>query len=387
MKVYLDNAATTKPYKEVVEKINNVLEEDFGNPSSMHIKGYEAEKYLKETRNIISKVLKVDSKEIYYTSGGTESNNMSLIGAALANKRSGKHIISTRIEHPSVYNPLLFLEELGFEIEFLDVDNNGHLSIESLKKALRKDTILVSVMIVNNEVGAVQDIQGIGKVIKDYNKEIVFHVDAIQAFGKYKIYPNKAGVDLMSISGHKIHGPKGIGVLYIKNKTKIKTVMLGGGQEKGFRSGTENVPGIAGLGEAVKLIYNEFDKNIEHMYKLKIHLIDKLKEIEDVFINAIDVDDIRKTAPHIVSASFKGIRSEVLLHALEEKGIYVSSGSACSSNHPAVSGTLKAINVKDDLLDSTIRFSFSTETTMEEIEYTIESIKSLVTILRRYTRH
>ncbi|MBE5935102.1 MAG: cysteine desulfurase [Lachnospiraceae bacterium] len=392
MKVYLDNAATTKPHIEVVEKMNYVLNEDYGNPSSKHIKGYDAEKYLKESRNIISKLMKVDSKEIYFTSGGTEANNLALIGAAMANKRRGMHIISTRIEHPSVYNPLLFLEELGYEIEFLEVDNMGHVSIEDLKGKLRQDTILVSTMFVNNEVGAVQDIAQIGQAIKDYDKDIVFHVDAIQGFGKYKIYPKRCNIDLMSVSGHKIHGPKGIGFLYIKDKTRIKTVFLGGGQEKGFRSGTENVPGIAGLGEATRLVYEEFDKNIETMYALKKHLIAGLLKIENVTINAVDMNQldeeiIKKTAPHVVSASFEGIKSEVLLHSLEDKGVYVSSGSACSSNHPAISGTLKAIKVKDNLLDSTIRFSFASTTTIEDIDYTIQCLQELVPILRRYKRY
>ncbi len=387
MKVYLDNAATTKPYSEVVDIMNDVLKDDFGNPSSMHIKGYEAEKYLKEARNIISKLLKVDAKEIYFTSGGTESNNMALIGAAMANKRRGKHIISTRIEHASVYNPLLFLQEMGYEVEFIDVDSNGRIIEDELRNALRDDTILVSTMYVNNEVGSIQDIANISKIIKDFNKEIVYHVDAIQAFGKIKIFPRKLGVDLLSISGHKIHGPKGSGVIYIKDKTKIRNIVHGGGQEKDFRSGTENVPAIAGLGKAAALIYDDFDNKINKMYELKKYMIDGLSKLEDVTINAVEFDDIKETAPHIVSASFLGVRSEVLLHSLEEKGVYVSAGSACASNHPQISGTLKAINVKQDLLDSTIRFSFSTTTTKEEIDYAIECLDGLLGTLRRYTRH
>ena len=387
MKVYLDNAATTKPYREVVDKMNDVLTDDYGNPSSMHIKGYEAEKYLKEARTIISKLLKVDAKEIYFTSGGTESNNMALIGAALANKRRGKHIISTRIEHASVYNPLLFLQEFGFEVDFINVDNNGIIIEDELRNALREDTILVSTMYVNNEVGAIQDIAKLSKIIKDYNKEIVYHVDAIQAFGKMKIFPKKLGVDLLSISGHKIHGPKGSGVLYIKDKTKIRNIVHGGGQEKDFRSGTENVPAIAGLGKAAELIYEDFNVNTDKMYELKKYMIEGLNKLEDVTVNAIDFNDIRMTAPHIVSASFRGIRSEVLLHSLEEKGVYVSAGSACASNHPQISGTLKAINVKQDLLDSTIRFSFSTTTTKEDVDYALESLGGLLENLRKYIRH
>ena len=386
MNVYLDNAATTRPYKAVVNKMNKVLNEDYGNPSSMHTKGYDAEKYVKEAREIISKKLKVDLKEIYFTSGGTESNNTALIGCAIAAKRRGMHIISTRIEHASVYNPLLFLEEMGFEIDFLEVDSVGHISIDDLKSKIRKDTIIVSIMHVNNEVGAVQDIENIGKAIKEIDKNILFHVDAIQGFGKYKIFPKKYNIDLLSVSGHKLHGPKGIGVLYVKDKTKIKPIIYGGGQEKGMRSGTENVAGIVGIGEATKLIYEDLQAKVEQMYKVKAHLVEELTKLEDVTVNAI-TDDIKETAPHIVSASFLGIRSEVLLHSLEERGVYVSSGSACSSNHPAISGTLKAIGVDSKLLDSTIRFSFCYDTTIEEIDYALEQIRELLPNLRRYTRH
>ena len=388
---YLDNAATTKPYNQVVEVINRTYEQDYGNPSSMHMKGYDAEKYIKSARETISKILKVDAKEIYFTSGGTESNNTALVGSALANNRRGKHIISTRIEHASVYNPLLFLQEYGYVIDFLNVDNSGHISIEELKKNIRDDTILVSIMHVNNEVGAVQNLEEIGKSIKSISKDILFHVDAIQSFGKYKIFPKKWNIDLLSVSGHKIHGPKGSGFIYIKDKTKIKPIILGGGQEKGFRSGTENVAAIAGLGEAAKLMYANLNDNIDKMYELKLHLIKELLKIDGVTINAVDVNNldnsIRETAPHIVSASFEGIRSEVLLHALEERKIYVSSGSACSSNHPAISGTLKAIGVDNNLLDSTIRFSFSTQTTIPEIDYAVSTANTLIPTLRKLTRH
>ena len=391
MEAYLDNAATTKPFDFVVDTINKTYARDYGNPSSMHIKGYDAEKYIKSARDVISKILKVEAKEIYFTSGGTESNNTALIGCALANNRRGKHIISTRIEHASVYNPLLFLEEMGYEIDFLNVDSMGHISLEELKNTIRDDTIIVSIMHVNNEVGSVQNLEEIGRTIKEINKDILFHVDAIQSFGKFRILPKKWNIDLLSVSGHKIHGPKGSGFIYIKDKTKIKPIILGGGQEKGLRSGTENVASIAGLGEATKEMYNHLAENVEKLYELKLHLIKELLKIEGVTINAVDLDNledsVRKTAPHIVSASFAGIRSEVLLHALEEKGVYVSSGSACSSNHPAISGPLQAIGVDRSLLDSTIRFSFSTFTTIEEIDYAVEMIVSLVDTLRKYVRH
>lgn len=391
MDVYLDNAATTRPFEEVVAIMNETLETDYGNPSSMHMKGYEAEKYLKKSREIISKAMKVDSKEIFFTSGGTESNNTALIGCSLANKRRGMHIISTRFEHASVYNPLFFLEEMGYEVTFLNVDSLGHISIEELKNSIRKDTIIVSIMHVNNEIGAVQDIEKIGKAIKEVNPNTIFHVDAIQSFGKYKIFPRKWNVDLLSVSGHKIHGPKGSGFIYIKDKTKIKPIIYGGEQEKGLRSGTQNVAAIAGLGKATKLMYDNYYDTVDKLYELKLYFIETLLKLDGVYVNAVDVDklsdSIKYTAPHIVSVSCEGVRSEVLLHALEEKGIYVSSGSACSSNHPAISGTLQAIGVDKKLLDSTIRFSFSTFTTKEELDYTVKTLEELLVLLRKYTRH
>jgi cysteine desulfurase len=258
--------------------------------------------------------------------------------------------------------------------------------MEELLNAVREDTILVSIMYVNNEIGSVQSISEISKALKAKNPNIIFHVDAIQAFGKYNIYPKREGIDLLSVSGHKIHGPKGIGFLYIKDKIKIKPILFGGGQQKGMRSGTENVPAIAGLGQAVKEIYENHDEKIKNLYHVKKSFIDEVSQIEDITINGVG-DRLEDSAPHIVSVSFDGIRSEVLLHALEEKGIYVSSGSACSSNHPALSGTLKAIGVRADLLDATIRFSFSVNTNMEEIRYTVEMLKELLPALRRFRRH
>lgn len=385
MRAYLDNAATTRPFDSVREIMMKTMDVDYGNPSSMHMKGVEAEKYVREAREKIAKTLKVDAKEIVFTSGGTESNNFALIGSALANKRAGNHIITTRIEHPSVYNPVLFLEELGYKVTFLDVDHNGIVDLDQLREAVTKETILVSIMMVNNEMGSLQDISTISKLIKEKNNDTIFHVDAIQAYGKYQIYPKRMGIDLLSVSGHKIHGPKGIGFLYMKDKVKVKPVIYGGGQQKGMRSGTENVPGIAGLGVAAEEIYKNHSEKVAHLYTLKNTLIDGVTKIEGVTVNGVDLG-VENTAPHVVSVSFEGVRSEVLLHALEDYNIYVSSGSACSSNHPALSGTLKAIHVKKELLDSTLRFSFSVNTTMEEIEYAISALNDILPKLRRFTR-
>lgn len=383
MKVYFDNSATTKVTDSVKDIVVKAMTEDFGNPSSMHMAGVEAEKCIKDAQDIISKILKVDSKEIYFTSGGTESNNMAIIGAAMAGKRSGNKIITTAIEHASVASPMKFLEEQGFEVTYLPVDNKGVVKLEALKEAMDEDTILVSIMQVNNEVGAIQPITEIGKIIKEVNPKVIFHVDAIQSFGKMDIKPKKDNVDILSVSGHKIHGPKGIGFVYIKKNTKLNPIILGGGQQMGVRSGTENVPGIAGIGQAAKDCYDSLEETVEKITNLKDYLIEKLEKMEGVTINSQKGDE---GAPHIVSVSFSGVRSEVLLHALEDRGVYISAGSACSSNKPAISATLKAMGVAKELLDSTVRFSFSKTNTIEEIDYAAEQLEALLPMLRKYVR-
>ncbi|MDD6267824.1 MAG: cysteine desulfurase family protein [Clostridium sp.] len=366
MEAYFDNAATTRVAPEVQEIVKKVMDLDYGNPSSRHRKGAEAGQYIKEAQEIIAGTLKAEPREIIFTSGGTESNNMALIGAAFANRRRGNHIISTRIEHASVYNPLLFLEEQGFRITFLDVDRQGHVDLEELKQAICPETILVSVMMVNNEIGAIEPIEEIGRIVKKANPDILFHVDAIQAYGKLKISVKRCKIDLLSVSGHKIHGPKGTGFLYVRDKVKLKPIIYGGGQQRDFRSGTENVPGIAGLGMAAKLIYTNHAEKIAGIRQVKDAFLDGVRKLDGVVDNSGE-------APHIASVSFRGIeRSEVLLHAMEAKGVYCSSGSACSSNHPAISGTLKAIGVEDELLNATLRFSFSVYSTVEEAEYAVQ---------------
>lgn len=383
MEVYFDNAATTKIIPEVREIMLKTMDEDYGNPSSMHLKGVEAENYVRNARNSIAKQLKCESKEIIFTSGGTESNNLALLGLALANKRVGNHIITTRIEHASVYNPVLYLQELGFEVTFLKVDAHGKVDLDHLRESLRDDTILVSTMAVNNEIGAVEPIEEIAAIIKQYNKEhdrqILYHVDAIQAFGKRVIYPKRVGIDAMSMSGHKIHGPKGSGALFVDSKVKIKPVLYGGGQEKGMRSGTENTAAIAGMGKATEIMYARLEDNNEKMQAVKDALIAGATKIEGVTDNSGE-------SPHIASLSFRGVRSEVLLHALEDKGIYVSAGSACSSNHPAISGVLQAIGLDKDLLESTLRFSFCEYNTVEEAEYTVKVLEEILPLLRKFTR-
>ncbi len=383
MEAYLDNSATTRCSERAAEMVMKVMREDFGNPSSMHTKGVEAEHYIRDAKEFFAKNLKVDEKEIYFTSGGTESNNLALIGTAMANRRSGNHLITTSVEHASVGNPMKYLEEQGFEVTYLPVDQDGIVSLGALKEALRPETILVSVMYVNNEVGAVQPADEIAKLVKDYDSKIIFHVDAIQAYGKYRIWPKKEGIDLLSVSGHKIHGPKGTGILYVNSKLKIHPIILGGGQQKGMRSGTENVPGIAGIAEAAKECYENLDEKVDRLYALKERFVKQIEQLEGVKINGRTGRD---SAPHIVSVSFRDVRSEVLLHALEEKGIYVSAGSACSSNKPAVSYTLKSMGIEKDLLGSTLRFSFCFETTEEETDYCVRELQKLLPMLRRYVR-
>ncbi len=383
MEAYLDNSATTRVLDSVKDLMVKIMTEDYGNPSSMHRKGMEAEQYVREAREAIAKTLKVQDKEIIFTSGGTESNNMALIGGAMANQRAGRHIITTRIEHASVYNPLAFLESQGFSVIYLDVDGQGHISLDQLKGALSPETILVSIMYVNNEMGAVEPVEEIGRIVKEYKPSILFHVDAIQAYGKFEIRPKKQNIDLLSVSGHKIHGPKGVGFLYINEKAKVRPILFGGGQQRDMRSGTENVPGAAGLGLAAREMYTGFSERIGKMTELKDHFIDRVEELEGVTVNSARG---LESAPQIISVSFAGVRGEVLLHALEDRGIYVSSGSACSSNHPAISGTLKAIGVKKELLDSTIRFSLGIYNTKEQLDYTVDVLRELLPMLRRYQR-
>lgn len=383
MEAYLDNSATTKVFDEVKDIMVETMLKDYGNPSSMHLRGVEAEKYVKEARENIAKTLKVDEKEIVFTSGGTESNNMAIIGTALANRRAGNHIITTAVEHASVHNTMEFLTEQGFRITYLNVNESGVINIKDLEDAICDDTILISVMYVNNEIGSVMPISEIAEVIKTKKPDVVFHVDAIQAYGKYHIYPRRMGIDLLSVSGHKIHGPKGSGFLYIRDKLKIKPIIYGGGQQKGMRSGTENVPGIAGIGVAAKKIYENFDENIDRLYELKDYLIDELSKIENVRIHSKKGRDF---APQIVNASFVGVRSEVLLHSLEDRKIYVSAGSACSTNKHTVSATLKGIGLDFDEIESAIRFSFCIFTTKEEIDYTVSVINELLPRLRLFRR-
>ena len=385
MECYLDNSATTRCLDSAAALMAGILCTDYGNPSSLHHKGVQAEEYVRHAREVIAKTLKVKPKEIFFTSGGTESDNLALRGAAYANARQGKHLITTSIEHPAILNTMQYLEQQGFEVTYLPVDENGKIRLSDLEAAIRPDTILVSIMHTNNEIGALEPIAEAGELIKRVNPNTLFHVDAVQGYGKAKILPKRMKIDMLSVSGHKIHGPKGIGFLYVGDRVKIRPIVFGGGQERGLRSGTENVPAIAGMGKAAEEMYQNLDTDLDRMYALKQRLADGISMMENVRINGLCGRD---SAPHVLSVSFAGVRSEVLLHALEEREIYVSAGSACASNHPDTAGsaTLRAIGLPKELLNSTIRFSLSVFTTEEEIDYTVQVLHELVPMLRRFTR-
>ena len=383
MEIYLDNAATTRVSPQAAETVKNIMCDEFGNPSSMHSKGARAERIVRESAKKIADILKVKEKEIYFTSGGTESNNWALIGVAEANKRKGNRIITSKIEHASVAAAVDFLSEHGYDVVKIGTDKNGVLNLGELEEAIDDKTILVSVMAVNNEIGTLQPIEEISNIIKKKNPNVIFHSDAIQAFGKMRLNPKRLGVDMLSVSGHKIHAPKGIGFLYISEKIRISPLIYGGGQQNGMRSGTDNVPGIAALAQAAKDAYSNIDEIRDKMYGLRSRLINGLSGIEDVVINS---PENTLSAPHIVNVSFLGIRSEVMLHALEGRGIYVSAGSACSSHKRSLSPTLLAIGCDKNRAESALRFSFCDETSEEEIDSAISAISEIVPMLRKYVR-
>ena len=379
MEAYFDNSATTKVYPVVKDIMIKVMEEDYGNPSSLHMKGIEAERYIKKAAESIAKTLRCKPEEIIFTSGGTEANNLALIGTALAKKRLGKHIISTTIEHASVSATLDFLKSQGYEITLIGTDDKGIVNPQKVADAVREDTILVSCMMVNNEIGAIEPVAEISAAVKKKNPAVYMHVDAIQAYGKIPVFPSKTGADLISISGHKIHGPKGSGALYVKKGILIRPIIYGGGQGNGMRSGTENVPAVAGFGVAAEESFRDFDKKTDHIREVRDYLREKLTSLPDVYDNSGD-------APHIASFSFVGVRSEVMLHSLEERGIYTSSGSACSSHKRAASNVLTSIGLTKDRLESTLRFSIGEDNTKEQVDYIYDVISGLLPMLRQFTR-
>ncbi len=384
MEIYLDNSATTKIKPEVMESIIDIYENYYGNPSSLHRMGMKIEKKVDLARKFVAKVINSKTEEIYFTGGGTESNNIAILGylSDLLISRDSKktyNVLTTKIEHPSVYNVFKQFESV-LEVRYLDVDSSGKIEISKLGSSIDENTLLVSIMQVNNELGTVQDLDKIIEIVKNKNRRTKIHVDAIQAFGKIKIDIKKTLVDTMSFSSHKVHGPKGVGGLYVRTGYKINPIYFGASQEKGIRPGTENTAGIVGFGKACELIYDNFQVETEKLYNLKKQYGMRLiQEIEDININS---DLGIKNAPHILSVSFKNIRGEVLVHYLEDKGIYVSTGSACSSKIKSDNRILKSIKLDKEYIDGTIRISFGYFNNFDEIEYVINSIKQSVKEIR-----
>lgn len=381
MKIYLDNSATTKPREKVVDDMMTMLTSDYGNPSSLHRMGLEVEKKIRKSRDQISNYLNVASDEIMFTSGGTESNNIAIQGIVRNYKRLGKHLITSKTEHSSVLNIFKYLETKGYSVTYLDVDSNGLIDLEQLNESINSETLLVSIIYVNNETGVIQPIEEVRRIINLKNKETKLHLDGVQAFGKINIDIRRLGVDSLSFSGHKIHGPKGIGGLFIKKDLKLAPIIFGGGQEENLRSGTENTPGIIGLGTAVDELNKHFKKEHEIILKNKLYFYEKIVDnIEDIKLNSF-LDN--RGAPHILNISFRHTRGEVLLHYLESDNIYVSTGSACSSKGTDKSGILKALKLTDNEIDGAIRFSFSYENTKEELDFVIEKLIKAVIEIRK----
>lgn len=383
MEIYLDNCSTTKPREEVIEEIANALRNDYGNPSSLHRLGLNSEKKIDSAREKIANYLKVSKEEIFFTSGATESNNLAIKSILEKFSRNGKHIITTSIEHPSVLNVVKNFEERGYSVTYLNVDSDGIISLDEFANSLRDDTVLVAIMQVNNEIGSIQPTWKIKDILKEKKSKAIFHVDGVQAFGKINLNIKEWAIDTFSLSGHKIHGPKGIGALYINNKLKLNPVIFGGNQERGFRSGTENVPGIIGLGKAVELMGKNFSQEQKYVSDLKSYFIDRLnEEIDYIRINSPQDGN---HSPYILNVSFEYVRGEVLLHYLEDNGIYVSTTSACSSKGVKKSRVLKKIGLSDMQIEGAIRFCLSYEITKEDIDYTIDVLKKSVEDIRRIT--
>lgn len=381
--IYLDNSATTRPYDEVIGWMGSVQGTAYGNPSSLHTKGLEAEKLLREARDSIALALRCRDDEITFTSGGTESNNLAVKGVAYRYRRRGNHIITSSIEHPSVLHCCRQLEEEGFAVSYLPVDHEGTIRLEDLKQALTDRTILVSIIHVNNEIGTVQPLEKIGALIKKHRPGALFHIDGVQSLTKIAVELKKWQADLFSCSAHKIHGPKGVGALWVGKKTLLQPLLQGGEQERGLRPGTENVAGIAGFGLAARLTIKRMRTHSALMYSLKEQLLQGLREAGlEVQVNG---PPPRQSAPHLLNLSFPGVKGELLLRALEQQGIYASSGSACHSRHPKPSHVLQGIGLSNEMIAASLRFSFSgfnhTAEINKVIEQTGRAVKELKNLL------
>lgn len=376
--IYLDNASTTKPSKEVIEEALYHMEHSFANPSSLHNMGLDIEKKIKLTKYIFAKYLNVSPDEIYFTSGGTESNNLAIQGAFNTRLRTHDHIITVKTEHPSVLSNIKLLEQKGYKVNYLDVDEKGYICENNLLNLMNNRTAIVSIMDTNNETGVIQNINKIGKLIKEQNSSTIFHVDGVQAFGKKSL--NLKYVDLFSFSSHKIHGLKGVGGLYVKRGVRITPIIVGGNQQNGIRPGTENTMGIITFGKAAQECYENMHKYNNHVISLRNRLLEIKNKIEDVHINSDEVNG----SPYILNLSFLGVKGEVLLHTLEQSGIYVSTGTACSNKNQH--NVLRHMINDKDIHTSSIRFSFSHNNTIDEIDKCIEVLQKSVEKLRRFKK-
>lgn len=378
MQVYFDNSATTKPLKEVREEVYYAMDEFWGNPSSLHKLGVKSQRKIEEIQESIARRLNCSKEEIIFTSGGSEGNNMVIKGLVGENN----HIITTAFEHSSVLNTYRELEKQGVSVTYLKVDNKGFIDLKELEEAINKNTVLISIMHVNNEIGSIQRIKEIGKLIKEKSKRAKFHVDGVQGFGKFKIDVKECNIDFYSVSAHKFHGPKGVGFMYMRKGLNLKSLITGGGQQGGLRAGTENIPGYMGMVKAMNIAYDSLEDSYSHVKMLKEYFIEKLSKIENVIINAPNSEEY---SPYILNVSFLGTRSEVLLHMLEEDNIFVSTGSACSSKSAVAKGSyvLNAMGLEPRCIQGAIRFSFSKYNTLEEVDYTINSLEKSLKFLRR----
>lgn len=380
MDIYLDNSATTKLDKEVLKEMLPYLQENYGNPSSAYRIGRENKAIIEDARKQVAKVLNANTEEIYFTSGGSESDNMALKGVAFANQDKGRHIITSKIEHPAVLDTCKELERHGFEITYINVDKNGIVDLKQLETSIREDTILISIMFANNEIGTIEPIKNIGRIAKQYN--ILFHTDSVQAIGNIKIDVKELGIDLLSLSAHKFYGPKGIGALYVRDGVDLRKYLNGGHQESNKRAGTENVAGIVGLGEAITLAYNNFEDNNKYLYDLRIYLINEIKNnIPDIRING----DIEKRLQGNINISVNGVEADNILTELDKRGIFISTGSACTTGSIESSHVLKAIGLSDTEAHSSIRISLGKYNTKDELKHFSKELKEIIENLRKYS--
>ncbi|MDR3596366.1 cysteine desulfurase family protein [Clostridium sp.] len=379
MEVYFDNSSTTKPSEKVINEVTLGMKEFYGNPSSLHNLGLKSERKLKECRELLGKTINANENEIYFNSGGSEGNNFVLKGIL----KSGSHFITTPFEHASILNTIKKLEDNNVKVTLLKVNKEGKIDLNHLRESITKETVLISIMHVNNEIGVIQDLKIIGEIIKESSSRAKFHVDAVQSYGKFPIDVKKMNIDFLTVSAHKFHGPKGVGFIYVKKPNTLTPLIEGGAQEFGVRAGTQNIPGIMGMSLAAKAANENIGNNYERVLKIKEKFIEKLNKIENIRINSLLSNEF---SPYILNVSFKGVRGEVLLHFLEDAGIYVSTGSACSSKEREKIGgsyVLKSLGLSQDEISGGIRFSFSDDNKEDEVDYVIETLEKGLNFLRR----